>query len=126
VNYLPLGGAGLRGYGINVPLDRVAAVNGEFFQRLLTTKGKWGEATFSFSIFGDASLATSKVLGLQTDPLNDAGAGLVAQGKLFDRDYYVRLDAPVFANRSGLTGGKGLGGNGSIAPRWTITVGDIW
>jgi hypothetical protein len=126
VNYLPLGGAGLRGYGINVPLDRVAAVNGEFLQRLFKTKGSWGDGMVSFSIFGDASLATSKILGLQTDPLNDAGAGIVAQGKLYDRDYYVRLDAPVFANRAGLAGGRGLGGGGSIAPRWTITVGNIW
>ena len=126
VNYLPLGGAGLRGYGINVPLDRVAAVNGEFLQRLFTTKGVWGDGTLSFSIFGDVSLATSKLLGLQTDPLNDAGAGLVAKGTLYDRAYYVRLDAPVFANRSGLAGGRGLGGGGSIAPRWTITVGNIW
>ena len=101
-------------------------MNGEFLQRLFTTKGHWGEGTLSFSIFGDASLATSKALNLQTDPLNDAGAGLVAKGKLYDRDYYVRLDAPVFANQAGLAGGRGLGGNGSIAPRWTITVGNIW
>jgi len=54
------------------------------------------------------------------------GAGLVARGRLYDRDVYVRLDAPVFANQSGLAGGTGLGGRGSIARRWTITVGDLW
>jgi len=38
----------------------------------------------------------------------------------------VRLDAPILVNRNGLAGGGGLGGNGSFAPRWVITVGDWW
>jgi hypothetical protein len=58
--------------------------------------------------------------------LADAGAGLIVRGRLYDRDVYVRLDAPVFVNHSGLAGGGGLGGHGSFAPRWTLTVGDLW
>ncbi|HEU4786051.1 MAG TPA: hypothetical protein VFS57_01535, partial [Gemmatimonadaceae bacterium] len=58
--------------------------------------------------------------------LSDAGAGLVARGKLYDRDVCVRLDAPIFVNHPGLAGGTGLGGNGSFARRWMITVGDLW
>jgi len=58
--------------------------------------------------------------------LSDAGAGLIARGRLYDRDFYVRLDAPVFVNQARLAGGRGLGGNGSFAPRWTFTVGDLW
>jgi hypothetical protein len=58
--------------------------------------------------------------------MSDAGAGLIAKGRLYDRDYYVRLDAPVFVNQAGLAGGRGLGGNGSFAPRWNITVGNLW
>jgi len=51
---------------------------------------------------------------------------LVARGRIYDRPVYIRLDAPVFVNHSGLAGGTGLGGKGSIARRWTITVGDLW
>jgi hypothetical protein len=29
-------------------------------------------------------------------------------------------------NHGGLAGGTGPGGGGSIARRWTITVGDLW
>ena len=126
VNYLPLGGAGLRGFGYNVPLDRVVSANVELVQRLVTRKGAWGRGTISLSFFGDAGLAWSNLVALDGDGLSDAGAGLVARGRLYDRDVYVRLDAPVFVNQARLAGGRGLGGNGSFAPRWTFTVGDLW
>ena len=77
-------------------------------------------------VFGDAGRATATYTALSNQTLADAGVGLVARGRLYDRDVYVRLDAPVFANQSGLAGGTGLGGRGSIARRWTITVGDLW
>jgi hypothetical protein len=126
INYLPLGGAGLRGYQIDTPLEGVGAVNGEFVQRLTSTRGRWGRATFSFSIFGDAAVASSKMLDLSGTTLADAGAGLIARGRLYDRDVNVRLDAPVLVNYTRLAGGKGLGGNGSLARRWVITVGQLW
>jgi hypothetical protein len=126
VNYLPLGGAGLRGYQIDTPLDAVGAVNGEFVQRLATTHGNWGRATFAFSIFGDAAVASSKAVGLSGTTLTDAGAGLIARGRLYDRDVHVRLDAPVVVNYTRLAGWKGLGGSGSVARRWVITVGELW
>jgi len=125
VNYLPLGGAGLRGFSLYLPLQRVASGNIELVQRLGTTKGGWGHGTISLSFFGDAGLAWSNQFLLDSDLLSDAGAGLIARGRLYDRDFYVRLDAPVFVNRASLAGGKGLGGNGSFAPRWTFTVGDL-
>lgn len=128
VNYLPVGGAGLRGFQIGVPLNAVGAVNGEFVQRLTTTKGAWGNATFSFSAFGDIGTASAKqYITLPDGFLSDAGAGIIARGKLYDRDVYVRFDAPIFVNHTSLAGGRGLGsGHGSFAPRWTISVGDLW
>ena len=126
INYLPLGGAALRGFGYNVPLDHVLSGNAEFVQRLISAKGAWGRGTVSLSLFGDGGIASSEELGLDSDPLVDAGAGLIARGRLYDRDVYIRLDAPVFVNRTSLAGGRGLGGNGSFAPRWTLTVGDLW
>jgi hypothetical protein len=126
INYLPLGGAALRGFRTDLALDAVAAVNGEFVQRLVQGKGSWGYGSISVSVFGDAGHATSTYTALTDGSLSDAGAGLVGRGRLYDRDVYVRLDAPVFVNHAGLAGGTGLGGRGSIARRWTITVGDLW
>ncbi len=128
VNYLPLGGAGLRGFEIDLPLDAVGAVNAEFVQRLGATKGQWGNATVSFSAFGDAGMApTNQLIVLPGNTLMDAGAGLIVRGKLFDREMHVRLDAPVFVNHSSLAGGRiGNATHGSFASRWTLTVGDLW
>jgi hypothetical protein len=127
VNYLPLGGAGLRGFATDVPLAGVGAVNGELLQRLVSTEGQWGNATISFSIFGDVgAVSQSRYLPLENSVLSDAGAGLVARGKLYDRAVYLRLDAPILVNQTSIAGGRGLGGNGSFAPRWTISVGDLW
>jgi hypothetical protein len=126
VNYLPLGGAGIRGIRYDVALDAVAAVNAEYLQRLAGAKGEWGTGTLSLSIFGDAGAVSGTYVTVPNGTLSDAGAGLVARGRLYDRDVYVRLDAPIYVDHAGLAGGKGLGGNGSIARRWMITVGDLW
>src|SRR5262249_17535986 len=107
-------------------LDAVGAANGEFVQRLAESNGSWGHGSISVSIFGDAGRGTATYTALTNQTLADAGAGLVARGRLYDRDVYVRLDAPVLVIQSGLAGGTGLGGRGSIARRWTVTVGDLW
>lgn len=129
VNYLPIGGAGLRAYGIALPLDAVAAVNGELAQRLGTARGDWGRATVSLIGFGDVARVSSKeYLDLTNSFLSDAGAGLQVRGKLYDRNVNVRLDIPFFANQSGFAAWKTFGrsGGGSFAPRWVLTVGDLF
>ena len=126
VNYLPIGGAGIRGIRYDAALDAVAAVNAEYLQRLFTARGGWGTGSLSFSIFGDAGSVSGNYTSVGDGTLSDAGAGLVARGRLYDRNVYVRLDAPIFVNHPGLAGGAGLGGNGSLARRWMITVGDLW
>jgi len=126
-NYLPIGGAALRGFKTDIALDGVVATNVEFVQRLLDVQGQWGRGSLSVSFFGDAGNGTSRYTVLQDNSsFVDGGAGLVARGRIYDRPVYIRLDAPVFVNHSGLAGGTGLGGKGSIARRWMITVGDIW
>jgi hypothetical protein len=125
-NYLPLGGAGLRGFDFDTPLDAVGAANGEWVQRFLDAKGAWGDVKLSTSVFGDAAVArTNRYLQLPDNFLVDAGVGLIASGKLYDRRVHVRLDAPLFVNHSAYAVGR-PSTSGSIAPRWTITVGDLW
>ncbi len=126
INYLPLGGAGLRGFGIGVPLDGVVAANGEWLQRLGTARGSWGHATVSFSAFGDFARGTANYLTLPSSFLADAGGGLVVKGKLYDRELAFRIDAPILVNHPGLAGGRGLGSPETFTPRWTLTVGDLW
>jgi hypothetical protein len=126
VNYLPIGGAGIRGIRYDVALDAVASINAEYLQRLVSSGGDWGTGTLSLSLFGDAGAVSGNYVTIPNGTLSDAGAGLVARGRLYDRDVYVRLDAPIYVDHAGLAGGKGLGGNGSIARRWMITVGDLW
>ena len=126
LNYLPLGGAGIRGIRYDVALNAVAAVNAEYVQRLASGRGAWGNGTLSLSLFGDAGAVSANYANISNGTLSDAGAGLVARGRLYDRDLYVRFDAPIYVDHAGLAGGKGLGGSGSIARRWMITVGDLW
>jgi hypothetical protein len=126
INYLPLGGAGMRGFAINTALDQVLAVNGEWLQRLGAMHGEWGRATLSFSAFGDIASASSQYVPLSNSFMEDAGAGLVVKGRLYDRELSLRLDAPVFVNRPSLAGWRGLGTNTPFTPRWTLTVGDLW
>ena len=126
VNYLPLGGAGIRGIRYDVALDAVAAINAEYVQRLVGARGDWGNGTRSLSLFGDAGAVAGNYVTIANGTLSDAGAGLVARGRWYDRDVYVRLDAPIYVDHAGLAGGKGLGGSGSIARRWMVTVGDLW
>ena len=58
--------------------------------------------------------------------LFDAGVGISARGKLYDRPLVVRLDAPLFVNQQSLSPWTGLGGTGSFAPRWTLSFTDFW
>jgi hypothetical protein len=79
--------------------------------------------------FGDVARVSSKeYLDLTNSFLSDAGAGLQVRGKLYDRNVNVRLDIPFFANQSGFAAWKTFGrsGGGSFAPRWVLTVGDLF
>jgi hypothetical protein len=130
VNYLPIGGAGLRGFGLAIPLDAVVAVNGELRQRIATLEGEWGSTVISLSGFGDVARATStEYIDLTNSFMSDAGAGIVARGKLYDRGFNIRLDVPFFVNQAGLAGWPAFGANrngGSLSSRWVLTIGDIF
>ncbi|HEY5219756.1 MAG TPA: M1 family aminopeptidase [Gemmatimonadaceae bacterium] len=125
VNYLPLGGAGLRGYDAAITVRRIAAGNGEWSQRLASNVfsglSLWG------AVFGGAGFASSDTYTLSGAFLADAGAGLALRGKLYDRDVTMRLDAPFVVQQSALAGGRGLThGNATVAARWTFSFNDIW
>jgi Peptidase family M1 domain len=125
VNYLPLGGAGLRGYGQAVTAKRIGAANAELSRRLaadvFSGLSVWG------AVFGDVGLASSDTYPLRGSLLADAGAGIALRGRLYDHDVTVRLDAPIAVQQPGLAGGGGLtASHATIAARWTFSFGDLW
>ncbi len=125
VNYLPLGGAGLRGYDQAVTAKRIVAANGELSQRVAANVfsglSLWG------SVFGDAGSAASDTYQLNGSFLADAGVGLALRGRLYDREVTLRLDAPIVVQQPGLAGGGGLtGSHATIAARWTFSFEDLW
>jgi hypothetical protein len=116
-NFLPLGGAGMRGYAPGLAAERVAAANSDVSARLfqvpgMRTLGVWAH------IFGDVGTMRG------VDPLADAGVGLALRGRLFDRDIHVRIDSPFWVSEPGLSVGRER--EEEFAPRWVLTFRDLF
>ncbi len=125
VNYLPLGGAGLRGYDPSVTVDKIIAGNGELSERL--AKDVFSGVSLWGSLFGEAGFAGSRTYALNGAFLADAGAGLSLRGRLYDRQVTVRLDAPLYVEQPGLAGGRGLThSDATFALRWVFSFDDLW
>ncbi|MGH7670107.1 MAG: hypothetical protein ACRENQ_11505, partial [Gemmatimonadaceae bacterium] len=125
VNYLPLGGAGLRGYDPSVTVNRIVAGNVEVSQRL--ARRVFSGLSVYGSAFGEAGFAASTTYQLNGSLLGDAGVGLSLRGKLYDRDVTMRLDLPLVVQQPGLAGGRGLvRPNGTVAARWVFSFDDLW
>jgi hypothetical protein len=118
-NWLPLGGAGMRGFAYGVGEERIAALNTEGSVRLFgvprsRTLAVWAHA------FGDAALANVNPDGF----VADAGAGVSLRGRLYDRDIVVRIDSPFYVSDPLLSIGRER--QDEFAPRWVITFRDLW
>jgi hypothetical protein len=124
-HFLPIGGAGLRGFSPYLPLERVGAANVELSQKLFAASGEWGQGTIWLSGFGDAGFATSRHVDLPDSFLSDAGVGFLTRATIYDRPLVVRLDFPIVVNHASLAGGKARG-NGSVAVRWVFSLGNLW
>jgi hypothetical protein len=125
VNFLPFGGAGLRGFTPYLALDGVGSGNLELSQKLVDGRGVWGQGSLWLSAFGDAGFASSRYDELTDSFLSDAGVGLLTRATIYDRPLVVRLDFPIFVNHASLAGGKAHG-SGSVAARWLFSVGHLW
>jgi hypothetical protein len=123
VNWLPLGGAVLRGFDWTQATDRIAAANLELSRRV----GSWqrDSVSLSMSAFGDAAYRRPLPAG-GADWLSDAGVGLKLRARLYDQPIVVRFDFPFFVNQPSLAIDRGRAGSGQLAPRWVISFNDIW
>jgi hypothetical protein len=117
-NFLPLGGAGLRGYGAGIVVERTLAANADVGARLFNVP-----ATRSLGVWlhGFGDVATMQGYDL----LVDAGAGIALRGRLFDRVIHVRVDAPVYASRPDVSG-VGVPAVDWDRPHWVLTFRDVW
>ncbi len=125
VNYVPLGGAGLRGYDRLVTVNRIVAGNAELSERL--ARGVFSGLSVYGSVFGEAGFAASRTYQLNGSLLGDAGVGISVRGKLYDRPVTMRLDFPLLVQQPGLAGGRGLTTSGAtVAARWVFSFNDLW
>ncbi|HVE80313.1 MAG TPA: M1 family metallopeptidase [Gemmatimonadaceae bacterium] len=129
VNFVPLGGAGLRAYSPNYAPDAIAAVNLEHALRLAPLDrvlprglGLW------VSAFGDAALTTERrPAGDATEGIRlaDAGVGLSLRGRLFDRDVRLRVDLPFWVSEPSLALDR-HGRDERGAWRYGVALTDFW
>jgi len=125
VNWLPLGGAAVRGYRGDLEAPSVLGANVDVARTMARVRRPSALLDIRLHAFADAAKAT----GLLTDvPLRDAGLGVSVVGRVYDRDVRVRLDAPLFVDAPAYAVGAGSGSatRGRWAGRWVLTFDDIW
>jgi hypothetical protein len=125
INYLPLGGAALRGYSPALALNGALAGNLEAGRRVARFSGQshalavWGVA------FADVAVAAAAAgIDLGDPILADAGVGLSLRGRLYDRALNLRLDAPILVHHPEYAFDRQ--GRRMAALRWSVTMNEIW
>ncbi len=118
-NWLPLGGAGLRGYRYDLATEEVVAANVDLSRRLADIPGSRTLAVWA-QAFADGAIAK--------ELLGDAGVGVSVRGRFFDRDINLRLDAPFLVSKPGQGIGRAPSSTvpGAVNGRWVITFNDVW
>ena len=126
VNWLPLGGAALRGYRWDLAADNVVAANADLSGQVGTrTWARGRDGAFTFRLHAFADVASPSDDGVART-LGDAGVGLSISGRLYDRPIFVRIDSPFYVSMPELAIDRGHAGSGKLAPRWAITFNDVW
>jgi hypothetical protein len=121
VDWLPLGGAALRGYHWALARDYVVAGNLDASRRILQTDARSSRALgLWMHAFADVAHASPQ------RALSDAGIGVSVSGRIYDRDVFVRIDSPFYVSSPNLAIDRGRAGTGDMAPRWAITFTDLW
>jgi hypothetical protein len=120
VNWLPLGGAALRGFHWDIAAREIGGGNVDAARLVAERVGGAEGLELWMHAFADAAHARPHGL------LADAGVGLSVRGALFDLPIVIRVDAPVYVNEPRLAIDRGRAGSGAIAPRWAISFTDLW
>jgi len=121
-NWLPLGGAGLKGYRYGLGSDAVGAANLDMARRVGSIQGSNTLALWAHA-FGDGAVTDA------FDVLGDAGLGVSVRGRFYDREVNIRIDSPFFVSKPVLAIGRDPSSalvGGGLAGRWVITFNDLW
>jgi hypothetical protein len=126
VPYVPLGGAGMRGYSLYTTMRNVGSVNTQLAFRLNTPKTGTLMPRIQAAIFGDLAYGSTTGSAFTAgDWYDDAGVSAILRGALYDKPYALRIDIPIWMNRPTLAPGD-QSGTENVAFRWTFTLGDLW
>ena len=120
LNFVPLGGGGLRGYDA-FAVERLVSANVEVAVRALTFAPRQPALALWLSAFADQGYTWSDGDG---EPLTDAGVGVSLRGRLFDRDVRVRADFPIYVRHPGLALDRDAAER--VAFRWGVSLSDFW
>jgi hypothetical protein len=116
VLYLPLGGAGLRGYGGGLPLEQVVAANLDARRRLTAPRGGARGVALWLGAFADVAVGRfDTVLPADQEFFADLGPSVLIRGRFYDRDVHIRVDVPVYR--------KGIG---IPSPSVLVSFNDLW
>lgn len=123
-HYVPLGGAGLRGYSPLVRAKFVVAASAEQGVQLGVLRRTPRPLALWATAFADAGVDLGRSPPENRALLADAGIGLSLRGWLYDREIRLRLDAPLWVEspQSALH----YTGTGRIAPRIQFSFSDLW
>jgi hypothetical protein len=127
VDFIPLGGMGMRGYSPYLVLGEAAALaaNLEWGMRLARFGRSPRSAALWATLFGDGA-GVSAVFDDEdwghVDWLADAGVGLALRGMLFDRAVIARVDVPFYVEHPELAAGAD-GLDDRIEPRLVLSIG---
>ena len=126
VPYVPLGGAGMRGYSLYVRVVNGGSMNTQLAYAF--NARHWGSLVpvIQGAIFADgayASLAAPN--GGSARWIGDAGVSAILKGALYDRTYALRIDLPIWLTEPQLAPGNAAGSD-RVNLRWTFTLGDLW
>jgi hypothetical protein len=126
VPYVPLGGAGMRGYSLYTTMRNVGSVNTQLAFTVNTPKPGTLMPRVQAAIFADAAYgAPTGSSFTQSEWYDDAGVSAILRGALYDKPYALRIDLPVWMNRPTLAPGN-QSSTEAVKLRWTFSVGDIW
>ena len=124
VHYRRIGGFGVRGSGA-VAVETGASVNVDHATRIASRTSSSGTQELWASVFADAFT----LFGDASGNVFDAGVSLALRGQFFDRPIGLRVDFPMYYERTGAAARDWSSEDSpfeTARARWAFTFGDLW
>ena len=126
VHYVPLGGAGMRGYSLYVRMKSVLSLNTQLAYTFITPARGSMVPRVQGALFGDiADGALNDPVTTTRETFIDAGVSAILRGQLYDKPYVLRIDLPFTMNHPENATGSGASAE-QVKLRWTFSLSDLW